>query len=239
MRANLEQLSSTSTSGSPLSPDEDISQKGRKKRAGKGPANQLGDMQDGDVDIEGLVGMGEGTIEEREEVQRKVFLERNRLAASKSRLKKKERVGDLEHMASQIAAQNVQLQAVALNLRDQLLQLRHIAGLHTGCTCEHVIGYFKREHKGGGLPTIDIMAGRTFQMDYTNVPKLGSDDDLFAKMLPLPELPADIAEAQEATRKKNLRKAALIKKRKLKRAKENEGDDGELSDASLSPVQKW
>lgn len=222
-------------------------------------------MQDEDVDIEGLVGMGEGTIEEREEVQRKVFLERNRLAASKSRLKKKERVGDLEHsephfdtqaqkkamtdgdtdpnpslpVASQIAAQNVQLQAVALNLRDQLLQLRHIAGLHTGCTCEHVIGYFKREHKGGGLPTIDIMAGRTFQMDYTNVPKLGSDDDLFAKMLPLPELPADIAEAQEETRKKNLRKAALIKKRNLKRAKENEGDDGELSDASLSPVQKW
>lgn len=73
------------------------------------------------------------------------------------------------------------MQATALALRDEVMQLRDLLSLHDGCTCEHIGGYLLREQSGGGIPTIDSLSGRTLGLDYTNVPTMGSVDDLYAE----------------------------------------------------------
>ncbi|KAK4698525.1 hypothetical protein P7C70_g7749, partial [Phenoliferia sp. Uapishka_3] len=119
---------------------------------------------------------------EDEEARRKMFLERNRVAACKSRQKKKERVGNLEAQASGIAARNHALQANALALRNEVIQLRGLLSLHDGCTCSHVGGYLARESSGGGIPTIDSLSKGTLDIDYTNVPKMASVDDCYSEI---------------------------------------------------------
>lgn len=62
------------------------------------------------------------------------------------------------------------------------MQLRQMLNIHDGCSCEHVAGYLQREIAGGGIPTIHALAGRTFTLDYSNVPTMGSTDDVFGKL---------------------------------------------------------
>ncbi|ORY42980.1 hypothetical protein BCR35DRAFT_311244 [Leucosporidium creatinivorum] len=145
----------------------------------------------------------EKTAAEKEK-ERKDFLERNRLAACKSRKKKKERVGQLEGSASELAAQAAAQQVVALSLRREVAQLRQQINAHDGCSCEHIKGYLTRELSGGGIPTIDSLAGRVFTIDYSNVPSMGSEDDCYRDVFePPPEAAALLATAG----KKNASKA--------------------------------
>ena len=74
--------------------------------------------------------------EEDEEEKRKQFLERNRVAACKSRQKKKEWIGSLEQHANDLTAQNTDLQALVAALREEVVQLRSkLGGAHQSCSC--------------------------------------------------------------------------------------------------------
>ncbi|KAL8278593.1 hypothetical protein RQP46_009085 [Phenoliferia psychrophenolica] len=117
-----------------------------------------------------------------EDKKRKEALERNRLAARKSRQKKRERVGNLEFQAGDLSARNHALQAEALALREEVMQLRQHLSEHNGCTCQHVAAYLARERAGGGIPTINHLARHTLGLDYTNAPRMGSEDDLYADL---------------------------------------------------------
>lgn len=129
-----------------------------------------------------------------EEARKADALERNRIAASKSRRKKKEKVFEMESGESRVAANptfarlsslttplrftaitslsttNESLQADCRILQMEMLELRRlVTSLHpveAGCSCTHVVGYLAREAAGGGIPTIDRLAGETLTRDY-------------------------------------------------------------------------
>ncbi|KAI5478097.1 bZIP transcription factor [Pseudohyphozyma bogoriensis] len=111
--------------------------------------------------------------------RRKVLLERNRVAAVKSRQKKKEKVATLEHDAHSLCSSLHKSQHAALTLLHEAQQLRSLLALHTTCTCTHVRGYLQREQEGGGLPLIQHLSGSCLDKNYTGVPKMGSTDDVF------------------------------------------------------------
>ncbi|ORY73088.1 hypothetical protein BCR35DRAFT_151825 [Leucosporidium creatinivorum] len=113
-------------------------------------------------------------------------LERNRIAASKSRAKKKEKAANAESAVADLSASNAQLQATALSLRAELLALRQqVDTFHpdqSRCTCEHIKGYLHREATGGGIPTLDRLAGETLTRDYESHVALGRDEMGFEGM---------------------------------------------------------
>jgi hypothetical protein len=135
-------------------------------------------------------------------LKRKQFLERNRIAACKSRQKKKEKVGKLEQGepsssesasmcarltqtleftdATDLCQKNQLLQAAALALRQEILTLRQIIQTHDGCSCEHAQGYLQRDKEGRGIALLDNLAGRTMHLDYSVAPEMGSTDDVYS-----------------------------------------------------------
>ncbi|GAA5848975.1 hypothetical protein JCM9279_004681 [Rhodotorula babjevae] len=128
----------------------------------------------------------ETTVEldpEEQEKQRKLALERNRVAASKSRRRKKERVELLETASTDLCSRNLALQAECRNLFTEVHALRTmLAQAHPehSCQCPHIVGYVVREREGGGIPAILYGASGTTERDYTRVPKWGTEDDVFA-----------------------------------------------------------
>ncbi|GAA5920887.1 hypothetical protein JCM3775_003993 [Rhodotorula graminis] len=128
----------------------------------------------------------ETTVEldpEEQEKQRKLALERNRVAASKSRRRKKERVELLETASTDLCSRNLALQAECRNLFTEVHALRTmLAQAHPehSCQCPHIVGYVVRERDGGGIPAILYGASGTTERDYTRVPKWGTEDDVFA-----------------------------------------------------------
>ncbi|GAA5868580.1 hypothetical protein JCM3774_005435 [Rhodotorula dairenensis] len=133
----------------------------------------------------------EQTVEldpEEQEKQRKLALERNRVAASKSRRRKKERVELLETAAAELCSRNVALQAECRTLLAEVHSLRtYMSQAHAqgSCTCQHVNGYLAREAEGGGIPAILYGAGKTLERDYAHPPKWGSEDDALAGAIEL------------------------------------------------------
>ncbi|BGP42165.1 hypothetical protein JCM10449v2_006170 [Rhodotorula kratochvilovae] len=122
----------------------------------------------------------EGEEEDDEDVKRKQFLERNRIAACKSRQKKKEKTAALERLAADLCNRNHVLQQTALALRQEALTLRQLMHAHQGCNCEHAQGYIIRDQQGGGLTTIEQLAGRTLHLDYSIPPAMGTEDDVYS-----------------------------------------------------------
>ncbi|GAA6036408.1 hypothetical protein JCM8097_001706 [Rhodosporidiobolus ruineniae] len=119
---------------------------------------------------------------EEQERQRKLALERNRIAASKSRRRKKERVEMLETASTDLCNRNIALQAECRNLLAEVHSLRtFLTQAHPpGCSCVHVNGYLAREQDGGGIPAILYGAGATLERDFSQVPRWGTDEDCFA-----------------------------------------------------------
>ncbi|BGP51226.1 hypothetical protein JCM10450v2_007155 [Rhodotorula kratochvilovae] len=120
---------------------------------------------------------------EEQERQRKLALERNRIAASKSRRRKKERVELLETASTDLCTRNMALQAECRTLLTEVHSLRTmLAQVHPehSCACPHIVGYVVREREGGGIPAIMYGAGQTVDRDYSRVPKWGTEDDVFA-----------------------------------------------------------
>ncbi|GAA5921924.1 hypothetical protein JCM3775_003421 [Rhodotorula graminis] len=122
----------------------------------------------------------EGEEEDEESLKRRQFLERNRVAACKSRQKKKEKTAAMERLATDLCNRNHVLQQTALALRQEALTLRQLMHAHQNCSCEHAQGYIARDRQGGGIATIDQLAGRTLHLDYSVPPSMGTDDDVYS-----------------------------------------------------------
>jgi len=75
--------------------------------------------------------------------QREKFLERNRVAASKCRQKKKEWTNSLEERARELQAQREMLVAYVSMLRNELLMLKCKCLEHSDCECERLREYLK------------------------------------------------------------------------------------------------
>ncbi|GAA5927074.1 hypothetical protein JCM1841_001907 [Sporobolomyces salmonicolor] len=162
---------SSSTSASPAS-NVSTAPKGKRGRKKATPAATLKKAGEEDGD------------EDEETVKRKQFLERNRVAACKSRQKKKEKVGALEQVAADLCHKNHILQQSAFALRQEIITLRQLIQAHNGCSCEHAQGYIERDRSGRGLALLDHLAGRTMHLDYTLPPAMGSEDDVYADFDP-------------------------------------------------------
>jgi hypothetical protein len=98
--------------------------------------------------------------------KRKKFLERNRLAASKCRQKKKEWANNLEEQARYQAQENKLLRASVAQLRDECLYLKNfVLTTHSGCSCVGVKNYLMKEAQmsqhvagmGGGMPIASLV----------------------------------------------------------------------------------
>jgi hypothetical protein len=160
----------------------------------------------------------DGGEEGEEEAKRKLFLERNRVAAIKSRQKKREKVGNLEKSTSppslpsiptnailtaakDLANTNAELQATALSLLSELQSLRQsLTPLHppTSCTCPLINTYISREELGGGIPLLQSIASDVLARDYAKIPRLGGgDDDCYGPNGRLPALPIVTSEEKE------------------------------------------
>ncbi|GAA5837723.1 hypothetical protein JCM3766R1_000565 [Sporobolomyces carnicolor] len=132
---------------------------------------------------------------EEAERQRKLALERNRIAASKSRRRKKEKVQALEGAAREYCEGNSLLQSQCQALLAEVNQLRaYLIQAHPqpGCKCQHVHGYFNREREGGGLNAIMVESKGTLSLDYRNVPRWGTEDDVYAGYEMKPSRPRDL-----------------------------------------------
>ena len=98
--------------------------------------------------------------------KRKKFLERNRLAASKCRQKKKEWANHLEEQARYLAQENKFLRASVAQLRDECLYLKNfLLSTHSECQCVGVKNYLIKEAQlsqqvagmGGVIPIANLI----------------------------------------------------------------------------------
>ncbi|KAL8644176.1 MAG: hypothetical protein Q9210_007384 [Variospora velana] len=84
-----------------------------------------------------------GPTSSAEEVRRHKFLERNRVAASKCRQKKKEWTQNLESRARELQKENRSVRIMLDSLRDEMLFLKGEMLKHSNCGCEHIQGWVK------------------------------------------------------------------------------------------------
>ncbi|KAL8736011.1 MAG: hypothetical protein Q9166_000573 [cf. Caloplaca sp. 2 TL-2023] len=78
-----------------------------------------------------------------EEVRRSKFLERNRVAASKCRQKKKEWTQNLEKRARDLQKENQSMRMMMESMRDEMLFIKGEMLKHTTCGCEQIQGWVK------------------------------------------------------------------------------------------------
>ena len=78
-----------------------------------------------------------------EDVKRSKFLERNRVAASKCRQKKKEWTQNLENRARELQKNNNSLRMMVESLRQEILFLKGELLKHNSCGCEHIQEFLK------------------------------------------------------------------------------------------------
>ena len=78
-----------------------------------------------------------------EDVKRSKFLERNRVAASKCRQKKKEWTQNLENRARDLQKNNNSLRMIVNSLRQEILFLKEEMHKHNSCGCEHIQEFMK------------------------------------------------------------------------------------------------
>lgn len=72
---------------------------------------------------------------ESEAAKRKHFLERNKIAAAKCRMKRKIFIQELERKAVQESERNIELQAHVNILRDEVMQLKNQLLMVKKCSC--------------------------------------------------------------------------------------------------------
>ncbi|KAK9763522.1 hypothetical protein K7432_009720 [Basidiobolus ranarum] len=92
---------------------------------------------------------------DKNEEKRRRFLERNRVAASKCRQKKKIWVKELEHKSDEITARNKNLQHIVGQLKEELLQLKSQLLGHRNCNCNVIQQYVQTSGHFSQLPQGD------------------------------------------------------------------------------------
>ena len=80
-----------------------------------------------------------------EDDRRSKFLERNRVAASKCRQKKKEWTSNLESNARELQQGKSHMALIVNSLKDEVMFLKGEMLKHTSCGCERIRGYLDRE----------------------------------------------------------------------------------------------
>ncbi|KAH0555707.1 hypothetical protein GP486_006349 [Trichoglossum hirsutum] len=85
------------------------------------------------------------TTGEEDEAKRSRFLERNRLAASKCRQKKKEWTKGLEERARSLQNEKLQLQMIVGSLKSEMIYIREELLKHGNCGCERIRDYLGAE----------------------------------------------------------------------------------------------
>ncbi|KAI4243326.1 MAG: hypothetical protein L6R40_003498 [Gallowayella cf. fulva] len=85
-------------------------------------------------------GQGPSSVED---VRRSKFLERNRVAASKCRQKKKEWTQNLENRARELQKENHSLRAMIDSMREEMLFIKGEMLKHSTCDCEQIQGWMK------------------------------------------------------------------------------------------------
>ncbi|KAI8848480.1 hypothetical protein BC829DRAFT_417626 [Chytridium lagenaria] len=119
-----------------------LSSRGRSQSFGT-PTPSSDGSQDGD-DASGSDGkaLGKrkraGREEEGEDDKRKKFLERNRVAASKCRQKKKLWMQELEQKSTELSERNKELHITVGQLKDEVLLLKNQLLLHRQCRCNMI-----------------------------------------------------------------------------------------------------
>ena len=88
-----------------------------------------------------------------EDVKRSKFLERNRVAASKCRQKKKEWTQNLENRARELQKNNNSLRIMVDSLRQEIIFLKGEMLKHGSCSCEQIQEFLKH---GSNIPDLDI-----------------------------------------------------------------------------------
>jgi len=131
--------------------------------------------------------------EHAREEKRRRFLERNRVAASKCRQKKKEWMQNLEETARTAQNNSKYLQAAVAQLKDELLLLKQELLKHHGCDCTKIRTYLMQEaekvvidqqKRGSDVPTpvkprqLSIAESEMSEMSDMNT--LGEELDILA-----------------------------------------------------------
>lgn len=102
------------------------------------------------------------------EAKRRRFLERNRVAASKCRQKKKAWMQDLENEAREAQSLSKQLRACVNVLKEEVLQLKNELLKHNTCECVPIRQYLSNEamrlagDHGRGRGSVSSVDGFTF-----------------------------------------------------------------------------
>ncbi|KAK9767235.1 hypothetical protein K7432_003116 [Basidiobolus ranarum] len=112
---------------------------------------------------------------DNDEDKRRRFLERNRVAASKCRQKKKMWVKELEYKSDEISARNKQLQQLVGQLKEELLHLKSQLLGHRNCNCNVIQQYVQTSGHFGPLPldangSAVMGAGVPMQIPQANLP---------------------------------------------------------------------
>lgn len=92
-----------------------------------------------------------------EDVRRSKFLERNRVAASKCRQKKKEWTSNLETRARDLQKNNSSLRLMLGSLKDEILFLKGECLKHTSCGCEQIQSFVKQRGGDFSAPHEDLL----------------------------------------------------------------------------------
>ncbi|KAF2238869.1 hypothetical protein EV356DRAFT_504194 [Viridothelium virens] len=114
----------------------------RRKRSGRKPSTNNTTSAAGDGDSNNpTFNSSDPHANPEEQVKREKFLERNRVAASKCRQRKKDWMSGLEIRARDLQSQRATLSAYAASLRDEVLYLKDQMLRHQGCGCTKIREY--------------------------------------------------------------------------------------------------
>ncbi|KAK4052647.1 hypothetical protein OIO90_004275 [Microbotryomycetes sp. JL221] len=143
----------------------------------RGYNNGHGGIEDDDGDAVDFNGSGTNGGTSSLSATKLSALERNRIAASKSRKRKRERMQNMEQIASDLSNQNASLQSTASQLKSELFALRsQLSTTHPDlnkCKCQHVQAYLSRERQGHGIQMILQLSGSVLDKQYGDVGKWG------------------------------------------------------------------
>ncbi|KAI9716230.1 MAG: hypothetical protein M1812_005455 [Candelaria pacifica] len=121
------------------------------------------------------------TAQAQEDKKRSKFLERNRVAASKCRQKKKEWTSNLESKARDLQNSKNQLALMVSSLKDEMLFLKGELLKHSNCNCSRIRDYLDQEVTSLAHPTmtqcprLESPATRRCGSESSETPNIGDD----------------------------------------------------------------
>ncbi|KAI8325953.1 hypothetical protein GQ54DRAFT_307936 [Martensiomyces pterosporus] len=119
---------------------------GTSSRMSKGSDSTAEDESDGHRDGSDAA---DGNVNSEEQRRRRRFLERNRIAASKCRQKKKLWIQELERRAEDVTMQNRSLHLAVAQLKEEVIVLKNQLLAHRNCGCSAIQQFLQTDCTGG------------------------------------------------------------------------------------------